>query len=185
MDWINKLPEWLKLSPRYLLPISLVSGFLLFANESILARFGYSEFVGNFRPWISVTFLITASLIVVDMLYQLVNWLKSGFANTRSLKKRLERFRNLTPEEKGVFLGYLLQNTRTLYFPLSDGVVTGLEAEGFVYKSSNVGHPGSWSFNIQPWAWTMLKGHSKEIFSDEEIESYKNSSKFRGRKIAR
>jgi hypothetical protein len=174
MDWINKLPEWLKLSPRYLLPISLVSGFLLFANDSFLGKFGLGEFVVNFRSWIGIVFLMTTSLIVIDVLYQIFAWLKSIYINKRSQKIRFERFQNLTFEEKDILLSYLIQNTRTQYFPINDGVVLGLELEKMLFKSSNIGDPDSWPFNVQPWAWDMLKKHLNELFSNEEINHFKS-----------
>lgn len=173
---LSKLVEWIKLSPKYLLPISLVSGFLLFSSEVLLEKFGLKEFVNNFRPWFGIVFLMATSLIVVDIFYQVSAWVKSRFVNTRNKKKRLERLRNLTLEEKDVFLGFLVPNTRTQFFPLNDGVVSGLEAEGFIFKSSNAGTWENWPFNIQPWAWTMMQLHSKEIFSEEDIKNYKNSN---------
>jgi hypothetical protein len=36
---LNRLVEWIKLSPRYLIPLSLFSNFLLFAPSDVLAAF--------------------------------------------------------------------------------------------------------------------------------------------------
>ncbi len=171
---ISKLVEWIKLSPKYLLPISLVSGILLFAGEFLLEKFGLNLFVNNFRPWIGIVFLMATSLIFIDILYQVSSWLKSRYTNTRSQKKRFERLQNLTPEEKDVLLSYLIHNTRTQYFPINDGVVLGLELEKILFKSSNIGDPDNWSFNVQPWAWELLKKHLNELFTNEEINHFKS-----------
>ncbi len=37
---IGRLVEWIKPSPRYLLPLSLLTGFLLFAPAKWLSVFG-------------------------------------------------------------------------------------------------------------------------------------------------
>ena len=46
---ISRLVEWIKLSPRYLLPLSLFTGFVLFAPEKWLAVFGLLDLAGNKR----------------------------------------------------------------------------------------------------------------------------------------
>ena len=160
MDF-SKLIEWIKLSPKYLVPIGLVSGFLLFANKTILERFGLVEFVTDFRSWVGIVFLLASALILTDIIIHFIEWIKINYKNLRRNRFRLERFKNLTPEEKDILLGYLVQETRTQYFPINDGVVKGLEAEKIIFRSSNIGELYSWSFNIQPWAWEYLNKHSE------------------------
>jgi hypothetical protein len=51
---IGRLVEWIKLSPRYLLPLSLFTGFVLFAPQRWLAVFGIARLVSDYRPWFGV-----------------------------------------------------------------------------------------------------------------------------------
>jgi len=173
---LSKLVDWIKLSPKYLLPISLVCGFLLLANELLLEKFGLKELVGNLRPWIGIIFLLTTSLIAVDVMYLVAGWIKLAYTNSRKMKFRLNRLKKLTTEEKDILLGYIIQNTRTQFFPINDGVVRGLESESIIYQSSNVGDVDSWSFNVQPWAWQMVKKHFNEIFSEEEVNEFNSDT---------
>ena len=46
---IGRLVEWIKLSPRHLLPLSLFTGFVLFAPQKWLAVFGIFGFVSDYR----------------------------------------------------------------------------------------------------------------------------------------
>ncbi len=46
---IGRRVEWIKLSPRYLLPLSLFTGFILFAPKKWLAVFGLLNLVTNKR----------------------------------------------------------------------------------------------------------------------------------------
>ncbi len=46
---LSGLVEWIKLSPRYLLPISLFTGFALFAPEGSLSVFGLQDVVADYR----------------------------------------------------------------------------------------------------------------------------------------
>lgn len=65
----------------------------------------------------------------------------------------------LSEPEKEILRGYVHNSTTTLYFPMSDGVVGGLEAQRILYRSSNIGHLDEWAYNIQPWAWEYLNDH--------------------------
>lgn len=60
--------DWVKLSPKYLIPFSLVSGLLIFANEKLLNTFGLSLLVNNIRPWIAIFFLISTALIASNFI---------------------------------------------------------------------------------------------------------------------
>jgi hypothetical protein len=44
---IGRLVEWIKLSPRHLIPLSLFTGFVLFAPERWLAVFGLVDLVDS------------------------------------------------------------------------------------------------------------------------------------------
>ena len=44
---IGRLVEWIKLSPRHLLPLSLFTGFVLFAPGEWLAVFGLLDLADN------------------------------------------------------------------------------------------------------------------------------------------
>jgi hypothetical protein len=46
---ISGLVEWIKLSPRYLLPLSLFTGFILFAPQKWLAAFALLDLAGKKR----------------------------------------------------------------------------------------------------------------------------------------
>lgn len=172
---LSKLVEWIKLSPKYLLPISLVSGFLLLANEKLLQSVGLDEFVNVFRAWIGIIFLLASALLVVDVGYGIFTRLSLVYKNLRTRRNRFERLRNSTSEEKDILLSFLLEDTRTQYFAYKDGVVLGLKLEGILYEPSNVGDLGRWPFNIQPWAWKMLRENTKEIFSNEDVDNYRKA----------
>ena len=73
MDW-SKIIDWLKLSPRYLIPITIVSGILLFLNEKCLNFFGLTNLINQARPYISLIFLISIALIISDLAIRILNW---------------------------------------------------------------------------------------------------------------
>jgi hypothetical protein len=135
----------------------LVSGALLLAPFSFIERFGLEEFVKYAKPWIGITFLLSASLLLIDILFSSYTYLMKQIKNNKVRKQRLDRLKKLTPEEKKLFLRYIYDDTRTQYFDLANGVARGLELEGFIFQSSNLGNPIEFAFNIQPWVWDLLK----------------------------
>jgi len=164
---ISKLLDWLKLSPKYLIPISAVTGFVLFAPTSILSIFSLVALVSQYRPYLGGIFLMSSALLVMDWLTLAYKWIKEGRCQSQTLKKSQRRLHGLTEEEKAILRGYIRGKTRTQYFSVVDGVVRGLEAEYIIFKVSNIGHP----YNIQPWAWEYLNEHPELLLSNQELAS--------------
>lgn len=167
MDHKN-LIDWVKLSPKYLIPFSLVSGFLIFAGEEILDTFGLSLLLKNYRSWISIIFLISIALIASNFIVWLGGLITKKILQLRKLKMRIKKLNRLSNDEKMILLRYLLQNTRTQTFPFSDGRLAELIHYQIVFESSNIGNLDNWPYNIQPWAWDYLQKHQDELFTESE-----------------
>jgi len=169
MDY-KHIIDWVKLSPKYLLPFSLVSGLLIFSNKKLLNTFGLSLFVNNNRPWIAIAFLVSTGLIASSFFVWLGRLILKKISQTRNFKKCTKKLHNLTPEEKTILLSYLLQDTRTQTFPINDGRIAELIYYRIIYQSSNVGDIFDWPYNIQPWAWDYLLKHKDELFTESECK---------------
>ncbi|PYS76153.1 MAG: hypothetical protein DMF66_16310 [Acidobacteria bacterium] len=63
MDFSKSL-EAIKLSPKCLFPVVLVSGFLLFAGPGVIGVFGLAELSAKYKPYISGVFLLSAFLVL-------------------------------------------------------------------------------------------------------------------------
>jgi len=171
MDW-SKIIDWIKLSPKYLLPISLVCGTLLFLETKWVGFFGLANIIDQFRPWISIIFFLSNALIISDIIFQIIKWGNKKITNKKKFMNMTKRLYDLTHEEKNILLGYFLNNSRTQYLSISDGTVKELEAFEIIYRSSNLGEIDSWPYNIQPWAWIYIKNNWKKIFTDADIENF-------------
>ncbi len=173
---LSKLIEWIKLSPKHLLPLTLISGLLLFSTKNLLNIFGLYEFVTKFRPFISIIFLLSVALILSSGLYSFIPFIKSYVKSIQERQRFYSRLQILTPGEKEILYGYIYHDSRTQYFEISDGRLTELIANKIIYQSSNYGWPGEWAYNIQPWAWDYLQKHKDEIFSKEDIKRFKKEN---------
>jgi Super-infection exclusion protein B len=168
----SKFLEAIKLSPKYLLPIVIVAGFLLFAKPEILDIFGLGKLSATYKPYIGGIFLLSAALVLSNWLVSLYAWYAKRRVWSKRIKHAKRTLHNLTDAEREILRGYVGGNTRTQYLQLEDGVASGLELEYIIFRSSNVGNlDDGWAFNIQPWAWKYLNERPELLFTKEELES--------------
>lgn len=169
---LTKYLEAIKLSPKYLTPFVIVSGFLLFARPGMLEVFGLNTFTANYRPYIGMIFLLSSALVLSHWLITLYQWIAKRRLRSKRLRRSKQRLHNLTGEEREILRGYVGGNTRTQYLQIESGVAAGLEFEHIIFRSSNVGSlDDGWAYNIQPWAWEYLNERRELLFTKEELES--------------
>ncbi len=158
MDF-SRLLDWIRLSPKYLLPIAIFTGFPLFAPVEWLDAFGITEMVERYRALFGLAFLASTTLLLSSGLTAIYEYVKQRRNQAQLTKQLQQRLHRLSEPEKEVLRGYIHNESTTRYLPMTDGVVSGLEAKKIIYRSSNVGHIEEWAYNIQPWAWEYLNSH--------------------------
>lgn len=157
MDW-NKIIEWLKLSPKYLFSVGVVSGALLFGPDLFLKRLGLDLFIADYRKYIGVVFLGVNVLLLAHVFSFTYSYFSKKVGDIRFLRKRRKRLHSLTDEEKSILSGYISNNTRSQDFECTNGVVLGLEMEKIIFRVSSLSsYFTNFPYNIQPWAWEYLK----------------------------
>ncbi len=173
---ISKFIEWIKLTPRYLLPIALVSGFLLFAPNTVQKVFGTLKFVEQFRFWIGLIFLLSTSLTISDLTIKTIALVSKNIKAKRTSNNMVKQLYSLSPEERTILARYIFGNTKTLPLSVASGVVNGLEIMKIIFKSSHLAYlVDSWPYNIQPWVWVYLNEHKDEYFTEEDKNNFENS----------
>jgi hypothetical protein len=166
MDF-SKLIEWIKLSPKYLIPIAFVSGFIVFAKEKTLSFFGLLEIVARVKPWISIIFLLSIALILSSLIFLITNIAKSKIANNQKTKKGYEKLNSLTPSERQFLKFYIREDHLTQYCPYGQlAELTELLAYEIVYEPASTADMFKWPININPWAYKYLKENHQKIFGE-------------------
>ncbi len=115
MDF-SKFADWIKLSPKYLFSISLVTGFLLFAPTDILQSFGLDAFVPKYRGWIGGVFLASGVLFIVIGGLDVLTWTQKKQRRKAVLQRGQKRLHKLTKAERKVLRQYVANNTKTAHF---------------------------------------------------------------------
>lgn len=158
MDF-TKILDWLKLSPRYLIPIALVTGFAIFSSDTILNTFGITSLVNTYRGYIGAVFIISFVLAFTEGALLVYRPIAAMRAKAKAAKKLEDFLQKLTHDEKRILRQYIDRQKKTAYFDIEDGVVGGLEDHGIIYKSTNVGRADRWAYNIVPDVWDYLQKH--------------------------
>jgi hypothetical protein len=151
---IIKLEDWIKLPPRYLLPLAVASALLLWTPVSTLL--GLEKLINEYHQWIGIIFLISVALLASSFLLFIWEKINLHLAN----KRRLERLSKLCPNEKQILRNYLQLNTRSQQLDIRSGVVMELALEGIIHQAAELGSlNGGLAFNIDPVVWEHIKHH--------------------------
>ena len=180
MDF-SKITEWLKVFSKYPLPISLVTGFVLFANEQTLESLGLLELVSLYKSYLSIIFLLSSALLLTNWMILFFQFLQKRYKLLRSKKSEEKYLHSLTQKEKIILLLFIHFKTKDQNLPITDGTVSGLEGRRVIIRAPSIGNPENWAYIIQPWAWDYLNKHRELIDFDgyeEIVETLKNRRMF-------
>lgn len=156
----SKIVEWLKLSPKQLTGLVLVTGSYLLLTQKQLAYFGLATLDTKIRAWVAVGFLASAGFLLAYGSFELVSAVRARRQRRARRAAQLAALHNLTPEEQAILAAYIRQNTKSIRLPIQSGVTNGLEDAGIIYRASDFGTMGTgFAYNIQPWAWEHLHAH--------------------------
>jgi hypothetical protein len=147
------LMKWL--DPKAVAFLGLCALVVLLLPETWAGWLGFSGFRRVHRVWFG-------GAVVGSVVYLFLGGLRAGyrrFLEYREDRQIRQRLHKLTPYEKAVLRGYIVGQTRTQYFGVTDGIVAGLVAEGILFRPGAMGSPDRFPFNIYPWVWDYLNEH--------------------------
>ncbi len=156
----GKIKDILSLTVKQVLIVLVASWSLLLLPDGLLARMGLVDLRNDFRAWVGLVALVSLAWLVALPIYNLGVWVEKEVVYWRIRRNGLAILRNLSSVEKEYLRQYIDQNTTTLTFELSDGVVQGLQQKGLIVRVSSVGRPSprpEFDYNIQPWADRVLR----------------------------
>lgn len=162
----SKLTEWVKLSPRYLVPIGIGLGLLLWATPLVNALH-LTPFVAQFGPYIGAAFLLDWLLVFSALVSPFIptsDQLRARMETRAQLRAGQQRLHQLTLAEKAILRGYLQENTNTQYLAWQRGEVMGLVNENIIAHVLPAVHDGlAAPLNIQQWAKDYLIAHPELV----------------------
>jgi hypothetical protein len=159
-DYLKTVLDVLKLAPRYLVSLGIIAALFLFLPDKSLKWFGIYDFAQHYRPWLSVVFISTGVLFIVDRSIAVRGWARHKKQVARFSESRLQRLHRLTEDEKQILRFYIAKQTRANMLRVDDGIVQGLVSAGIIYRSTTLGNVlEGFAHNISDFAWDYLHEH--------------------------
>ena len=159
--WIKAILDAVRLSWQIQFALFVASLAVVILPPSWSSWLGVLELVNVIRSYCFMVALLMSVLLVINI----AELITKHFYTNRNYMAVL---RNLSTDEKLLLREYIEQDTKTQSFPMSHGVASGLRLQGVLFQASNLSHAGSltFPFNMQPWAWNLLKKHPELLDAD-------------------
>jgi hypothetical protein len=145
------------LAVKPLLAVALASGAVVFAPEPWITKLGMASFVADYRSWLGLAFVVSCAYLLAHAAVFVAITLRGRYEDWATRRAQLNCLKTLAPDEKARLVPYIRNQRSSVDYPITDGVVRGLVAKGILFRSSEVGYPNRFAFNIQPWVRTEIE----------------------------
>ena len=152
MDWLSKIPNWVKIPIKILLPaLAIFSGFIVLASDNVLEYLNLLEFEQRNGFAFAIVFLICVSLIVCYIASYLVDIFVKQIKAVLLKEKMYKKFNNLQDVYKNTLIQIYRQPTKSLKMEMSNSVAAYLTAIRAIDRSelSDIGY--IFDYFLQPW----------------------------------
>jgi hypothetical protein len=139
MTWISDALEALKLPAKVIAGIAMSAGVLALAPNSWIQKFGLDAFMAFARPYVSLVFIISSSILLVEFAIYLKGHVANRLRRRKALAKLIERVRSLDPAERIVLREFFIQGQSTVKLPMDEPVVAGLIQKGIIHQVGQLG----------------------------------------------
>lgn len=165
MDWLSKIPNWIKIPIKVLLPsLTLFSGIIMLSSDEFLAKL-YLLGMRQEKGFIfGIMFVICLSLefsyLAVFITEKIINQIR-----LYKLKKAREKqIGALSPKAYSILLTMYKSNSRVLELEYSDANTAFLVSQHMIVSSQMSTFGTFFSFTLQPWV---------VEFFDNKVAEYK------------
>ncbi len=154
--------EFLKLAPKYFLPLLLFSAILIFIPNSWLEFLHLDSIVVDYRWIAALVFILSLSMFVGGILIKVYDVLKNKIKNRRVNKRTKNKLTNLSETQRGILLKFVEEDVKSVTLPMANGEVADLENHLIIYRatimSTDMGIDGYYfDYCLQPLAEEILK----------------------------
>lgn len=177
MDWLDKIPKWIQIPLKILLPaLCVFSGFLLLISDGLAEKLYLREFRQQNGFAFGLIFVITLTLILVYIIFFASKPAIQKLNNYMLKKNLIQKFKDLEPIYKSILYQIYRTPSKTMTMDIDNANTV------YLMNINAVGHGQvavlgfSFNFYLQPW---VIWGIESEIKDAEKfIKIYeKNNSK--------
>lgn len=160
--------ELLKLPPYILAAISIVSGIILFADDTLIKKLYMVNFRNDYGFIISSMFLVSISVLIVILLTSILTRIKNKYKNARLKKGRIKYLFNLDDTKVKIIKSFIKDSTHTLKMNQNDGLTQELSYFGIISLAGTT-QAVDFGFNnemylyyfLQPWVINLINSNDE------------------------
>lgn len=137
MDWLDKIPKWIQIPLKILLPaLCIFSGFLLLISDNLAKQLYLKEFREESGFAFGLIFVITISLISVYVLSFGIVWIKKKIQKYLEDKQIAKDVLNSDDFEKLIFFGLYNANSNMQMLNGNNPIVGKLVRKGYIFSTN-------------------------------------------------
>ena len=163
MDWLSKIPNWIKIPIKVLLPaLAIFSGFIVLASDGVLEYLNLLEFEQHSGFAFAIIFLVCVSLIICYIASYIVEVIVKQIKTYLLKKQMFKKFINMPDVYKNALIQIYRQPTKSLKMEMSNSVAAYLTAIRAIDRSalSDMGY--IFDYFLQPWVVMSIERLIKE-----------------------
>jgi len=171
MDTLSKILEIL--TNKFSLPVAILCAFLLYAPDSLLAKFDLAAFASSTRETIVLIFLFSMLLYAYEKAKKAFQYFKTklgaGIKRRQRRKAIFVSLERLKADEEAWIHFCLRDNVRTVYATETKSTAIALEGKRLVYRPSRVYDRLNTPFTFYPEVWEYLTKNKDKYCPPDRI----------------
>lgn len=126
MGNLKALFDLTKLPAKFFFLFAVLSGFVLFADSSILKRVHLEKLNESYGWIVGLVFISTTGLVFVNFIIRAFKTISYKFKFFKVKKEYISRLRNLDVHEKAVLREFIINQKSSIEVPIDNPTITGL-----------------------------------------------------------
>ncbi|MGB3343636.1 MAG: super-infection exclusion protein B [Aequorivita sp.] len=164
MEHLKNLFDLTKLPAKFFFLFAVISGFILFADNTILEKVQLDKLNETYGWIVGLVFITSSGLVVVNFIIWLFKYIRTQFKIRKIKNSFKERLKNLDLHEQSVIREFLINQQTSIEMPIDDPVVSGLLKKRILVINKQLGNG------------FMMTGSYTSVSINEYVEKYLNLS---------
>lgn len=163
MEWLSKIPIWIKIPIKVLLPaLAIFSGFIVLASDGVLKYLNLLEFEQQNGFAFAIVFLVCVSLIICYIASYIVDMAVKKIKAYLLKERMYKKFNNMPDVYKNILIHIYRQPTKSLQMEMSNSVAAYLTAIRAIDRSQLSEIGCVFDYFLQPWVVMSIEKLIKE-----------------------
>lgn len=174
--------DFLKLAPKYFLPLLIFSGIIIFIPYGWLEFLHLDVVVVEYKWIFSLIFIFALSMFGAGLLLKFYDSLTKRINKRKAYKNMKNKLKNLSETQRRILLNFVEENAKSVPLPIDSGEVNELVNCSIIYRASSIStdvgeHEYYFDYCLQPLAEKVIKKNIKILRSGRHMAEYKQTKR--------